>query len=755
MLKKFIVSAIGVVLGLGVVLGFVKTISKSEVVEAYTKKAVVEWDEDLEIIYANQNSLLIVEDGVGTTVFLDFAKGENISNFKSSGDGVLGENDISLYSLYQRDPSKYSVAPPADGADLSNWSIVFGSKNPYEDLVSSPEMKVTMLGGSIKTIYPGNASFSLESATTLLGPVTMTMTGGSVETIYTDQGYIHGFEGKRADSSIQTTFNLFGGTVETLTRTNDKRLVYHTRVNFKGSVVINNVMPDIYSNNEYFALVGDLEESAKITFTLDSTFLQSDNLFITTDPSFIDRLNLNLIKLANIPDNAFDWVIYKNEETVKFGKNTKITSVKIVGNAKVGETLTVQTTPAGAAFHTCSWNRKDDVINQVSWVGSGDSYTLKDADGGKKIVLIVIDKNYLNNVFEIELDSVVERRESPEIETVGGKSILYANGYDILVVKDGAGTTIYLDYGEIGKLDTLDKSLADAMVENAPANGSDLRGFVISMGSSVSHSIGANTITVLGGEIDKITTISKVANTTNDYIVFNLFGGKIGMIEPRKDLVQGKVYIRLGGAVSVKILVAQNKNNTDSLSVAKMLKNASIKLLVDDTAKVGDVVVIAENLKYLDLNQFEICDKTGNVSTKFSLEKTNKGLVLKKYSPNKNCLPVYAIVLIVFGSLVVISGVFFVIWFILWKNQKVSAKFMGSTFEKVDTMLKKKDVNKKKNSTDEKSKPEKKKIKLEKEEKESVQQAKEKHKQTATTKSSKVAQIEKKQKIKKETKSEQ
>jgi hypothetical protein len=64
-----------------------------------SKPGIVEWDSTNKVIYANLNSLLIVEDGTGTTVYLDLPAGGTIADYYQTGDGVLGVEDLSLADI--------------------------------------------------------------------------------------------------------------------------------------------------------------------------------------------------------------------------------------------------------------------------------------------------------------------------------------------------------------------------------------------------------------------------------------------------------------------------------------------------------------------------------------------------------------------------------------------------------------------------------------------------------------------------------
>ena len=269
---------------------------------------------------------------------------------------------------------------------------------------------------------------------------------------------------------------------------------------------------------------------------------------------------------------------------------------------------------------------------------------------------------------------------------VSGKKFLYANGSDLLVVKDGKGTTVYLDKGIIGELDSEDKSLAEAGVENAPANASNLKEFSISIGASVNKPIGAVTVTMLGGEIKQIVNKSKFDVDVYEYFVVNLFGGKVDLVQMNKNKIEGETHVYVGGSVSAKIAGVQNLRGTDNLSVVKKLENAKIKILLDDSAKLENVAIVAEDKNWLSVSQILVCDASGNPSTLFELKKIDDTFVLAKLQVQSKNLSALAIVLICVGSLLFAAVVAFVTWFLLWKYKKVSAGFMKTIFEKVNSV---------------------------------------------------------------------
>ena len=134
-----------------------------------SKPSVIEWDAENKIIYANLNSLLIVADGSGTTIYLDrSADFVNDGNYYT-GDGILNENDKSLAELYAADPTAHDSAAPANGADLSAWSIVIGGNNISGNMSSQKKTVITMTGGAVYNIYNGCSTFQAESDSTIAG----------------------------------------------------------------------------------------------------------------------------------------------------------------------------------------------------------------------------------------------------------------------------------------------------------------------------------------------------------------------------------------------------------------------------------------------------------------------------------------------------------------------------------------------------------------------------------------------------------
>ncbi len=109
-------------------------------------------------IYANGVALLIVEDGSGTTIYLD----DNRNGIKDVGEESLEEAKIE--------------SAPDNQADLSSWSVYGGFFN--ENL--NGDTLITMTGGIVKTIF-GGGNFS---GSTITGNTNINISGGNVTNVY-------------------------------------------------------------------------------------------------------------------------------------------------------------------------------------------------------------------------------------------------------------------------------------------------------------------------------------------------------------------------------------------------------------------------------------------------------------------------------------------------------------------------------------------------------------------------------------------
>lgn len=659
---------------------------------AYTKQAVIEWDTDRKLIYANQNSIIINGENSGTTVYIDFAAGQDINSYTSSGDGILQAGDLSLMSLYNLDPTKHKTMPPADGADLSEWSIVFGSPNMDMEKVSNLKMVATMLGGTIKNIYSGHSCLDVEYINRMLGKVEFNMMGGSVNTIYTDEGYIEQ-NYCIADGTSSAVFNLSGGSVQAIKRINEisnGKLTYFGKVNVQGSVVVSCVDRDFFKSRTDVTVVGELVSGAQIIIDLENEIDRNDSILKVANADVLNALDLSKIQVINRPNNASLWNLYKNQNAVRFGYDQKVDSVELVGFAKVGETLTVSVAPAESNVENVVWFRKDTSIDKEYIIGYGSTYTVKDVDGGKYIYFRAIDKNDSSQHFTFMTEDVIERIETPEIEINMGIKTLYLNGYNVLVDGEADKTTIYLDFGEIGVLDSKDKSLATVGIENAPADSSDLSNFVISAGCSVNKNIGEVTITVLGGNIGKIENFSKNGYALDGYVLVEVFGGNIGLVEIPKASADDSI-IRLKDDVCVALYSQKHSFASEEVEVVGVLgENSKISFIVSENSQIGDVLLSSEIENAFKSVRFEVVDNKGKISTKFTATISGSNVVLSKFVKNGSAasgldegLTAFQIVLISLGSAIVLSGVVLIVWYVLWTKKIVSAGFMKKIFTKM------------------------------------------------------------------------
>lgn len=604
---------------------------KQETSHAYTREGFLDWDEENKLIYAYQNSLIIARDGDGTTIYLDrpsdYVEGETLV----SGDGILTSKDISLMDIYNQNPSDYQIAPPADGANLSDWSIVFGGKNVNGTPSSQVKMKVTMTGGDIKNIYAGHSSFEFSVNNELRGVNEFTMTGGSVNSIYTDNGYDEFEQSGRAKGAANITFNLFGGTIQNLVRdTLNVQRKHNSTINLKGDIKISNGIK-FYSTHfgEKLNIVGNLANAELLNFDLNSNFERSDVLF-NLDSSISDDFNTNLISLKNKPTGSDDWQIYKSSNAVRYGYSSKITSISIAGETMVDKTLSIVTNPTKATIESATWFRKDAYLGSSTIIGAGESYTLKEEDGGKIVYVEVVDKNNPSEKFIAETTGVIKRIDLPQIVTENGKTTVYANGNDLIVAGNANESTIYLDAGVIGVLENTDISLKTAGIENAFDDASDLSNITISAGCSNDKNSGDIAVTIVSGEVGEIVVQSTNGEKLVSNIVINLFGGKVNNVVANKQNVAIETVVNLAGNIKAKLNGIQNNFGPTKLNLLGEItsENGSLTIALDKSLFVEESLVIgSENSEHINLSKFVFVDTNGEKINTFKVSMAENGVV--------------------------------------------------------------------------------------------------------------------------------
>ena len=738
--------------------------------QAYFKQAFIDWDSERKLIFAYQNSIIIEGEGEGTTIYLDAPAGWSWGETLSSGNGELGEEDLSLAEIYELNTASYDEEAPADGADLSEWSIVFGAENPFVSIESKVKMSVVMNGGKLKTIYAGHASYQAESCAYLNGQVVCVVNGGEIGTLYTDSGYVEKGDIGKAEGSKNIKFYLNGGKINKLIRSDIMKLTYASVVYVKGNVKIYNIDYKTFRLGEPITLDGNLANDAVLSFDLENNFERSDVIISSIDEDYIESLNLSVITLLNPPANSNDWEIYKNSKFVRYGYNQKITSIEIQGSAKVGETLTLKVTPEKATVSTISWYRKDEFLNVISWISYGESYTIKNEDGGKLIYAVAIDKNDIAKRYSYEISEPVERAYKPSVVVEDGKTTIYANGNDLIISKSGNGTTIYLDKGTIGALDLSDVSIKDAGIENAPENGSDLSNVCVSAGSNLEMGIGELSVTMLSGTVGEINTISANDKKIDGDVLLNLKGGTVKIVNAGKKYCDDDALVYLSGDINAKIYGMQHENAPTSIRIKNALtcQNGGIVVVVNDDFSEEGIFVIADNEGHLDASKFTIQKNNGTVVNCFALSKSEYTLkispvkilsaqivgknkvgkvLLVEFNPTnaffhnvqwfrsttnsfenaerienangitytltsedygkyifvvvdgdleteqilmtngiiKKGLPAWAVALIVVASVLAVLIAAIIIWYVLWKKQKIGAGFMKTIFEKFNS----------------------------------------------------------------------
>ena len=581
-----------------------------------TKPSLVEWDTENKIIYANLNSLLIVADGSGTTVYLDLPEGGSVAENYQTGNGELGAEDLSLAELYALDPTKHSSEAPANGADLSAWSIVIGGNNIDGNMSSSQQTFITMTGGEIYNIYNGCSTFQAESVSTIAGEdIFVNITGGTINAIHTDFGYIGEFGGA-ANGSNKMTFNLFGGTIQRICRGDGKKLVYGSKINLGGSVkIVQGIEMAKYvkatsGQLDIIVLEKSLDASALITYDVgswDGYSFKKNNEILMVDDTLLENLDLDQIVLSNVEEGSTDWVVYKNQNSVKYGHDVKVESVEIVGDFKEGQTLRLNYAPANATFKSIAWYTLNPINEEMVILSTGLTYKLSSSEGGEYIYVKAVDQNDKENVFQLRSPSVVQRVELPEV-VLGKDSMIsiYANGNDLLIVGGEKGTTIYVDLGTIGELDNRDKSLKEAGVTSAYNDDTDLSFVSICAGCSNDETTGNITITMLGGHVKEIVSRSKDSSKIDGYVNIDLQGGTVNLVAPNASAVNGSVYVKIS-----KDAVARIHSRASSLGgaeirlVGALTEKASITLVEDKPILNGNVCIETDDEEFVDLSKFK------------------------------------------------------------------------------------------------------------------------------------------------------
>ncbi len=138
------------------------------------------------LIYANGTAVIIAEEDSGTTVYID-----------ANSDGVLDAGELSLADAGITDA-------PADGADLSAWTINGG----YQNTALDGGTKITMTGGNVKTIRGGG---SIPAATVV--NTNVLISGGTVGTVYGGgyEGNVTGTANVEISGTANITYDVYGG----------------------------------------------------------------------------------------------------------------------------------------------------------------------------------------------------------------------------------------------------------------------------------------------------------------------------------------------------------------------------------------------------------------------------------------------------------------------------------------------------------------------------------------------------------------
>ena len=622
-------TAVCLVLSFGFILsGLVKKTTTTA--SANSLQGFVDWDTYNKIFYAYQNNIIIASEGTGTTVYLD--KGQV---------GVFDSADKSLAEIYAENEQAHEQVAPADGADLSSWSIVLGG----EDIDGEPEinstMNVLMLGGSIKNIYAGHSALQDETNNRLVGKVVVNIVAGSIDSIYADRGYELAGKVGISDGSTDITFNIAGGVIQNIYRDRpNAQKAFNSVLNLTGDVRIEKGIKFENSNSGLGINVGDLGDYALIGIDLNNDAFKKSDMLFSLIPTLNGVFDTNKIKLSNGPQNSASWQIYVlNKTFVQFGVNDPITGVSVQGTKKVGETLFVVADSAdgNASIEGVTWFRKDAYLNGASTIiGSGLTYTLKPEDGGKTIFAEVRDKNNHTKKWVVNVDGVIKRIDLPSVVTSNEQTTIYANGNDLLISAEGNGTTVYLDSGEIGVLDALDVSLKDAEISNAFNDGADLSDVIVSAGCSNNKNSGDIAVTILSGKVKEIVTKSTNGEKLISNIVINLFGGNIERVVASKQNVKLETYLNIAGDVKATIFSVQHTEGPTNVKLLNQITSpdASIKFVVDKTQINSDDILKSENINLIDLNKFEFIDGFGKKLNTYSAQITQTGVKLAAIPAN-------------------------------------------------------------------------------------------------------------------------
>ena len=594
----------------------------AEAAASVSKPGIVEWDTTEKAIYANLNSLIVVEDGSGTTVYLDLPSGGTLTDYYQTGDGVLGAEDLSLADIYASVPGTYPTEAPEDGADLSDWVIVLGANNLDGTLQSREKMKLTMTGGSIRGIYNGCSSFQAESVSSLNAVIEVNVSGGSIGEIFTDFGYMNQYAGL-AKGSRNITFNLTGGSIAKVTRGTGTDNNFGSTLNLGGSLVASIDMPT-YVKGSMINVVSALSSTARLTFSVGESFARSNELFnISSD--LLEGLDLAQITITNPPADSTNWVVYKNVGTVRYGYDVKVESIEISGVLKVGETLTLNYAPAEAAFKSVTWYTVDKTTSVPVTLSSGLTCTLTSNEGGEYVYVRATDKNDNTNIFAIQTSSPIQRVELPEVIIKNNTVSVYANGNDLLVRGSDNGSTIYIDLGTIGVYDAgVDKSLYEEGISGSYPNESNLTNVTIYAGCStykteddkrVYDNTGNVSITILSGEIKEIIVDSISSNKEKifGYVELNLFGGKVERVAPNQKKVNGNVKVNLSGKIQTKLYAPNADLGGGEIEITGKLTGEAgqIVMLLDKPVLNGTPCIKGEGLESAVAEKFAFASVDG------------------------------------------------------------------------------------------------------------------------------------------------
>ncbi len=302
-------------------------------------------------VYANGNNLLIKDDGTGATIYIDLGT-----------IGELDSRDISLKAAGVK--NAYN-----NGSDLSDFVVYAGCSGSNV----TGHVNITMLGGKLGKIAVKN-----NNSDKINGNVVISLFGGNVGLV------------------VPNAQNVEGGEVI---------------VNIKGNMVASVYGKGSTLGADKVVLTGKLtNKTGELVFVYDNALLNGEVCFEYNNAEdfkasqikFISNLGYEIqnIKLDHISKQlVFDL--------------DRVDEVRMVGAAKVGKTLSIQTQEANLYVHVKWYRGKTNDIKQAKLIETSNdiNYTLTKSDEGMYIFAVVYDG--YNYSFEVVKQSIVSPQVVP------------------------------------------------------------------------------------------------------------------------------------------------------------------------------------------------------------------------------------------------------------------------------------------------------------------------------------------------------